>query len=193
MVCRPIGGCLIVALRHDRGGTPIGAADPCRTSCPGCRGSYREGFSHWCRSRSFDGPRPNGSQTELLHSAWAPVSAPGSALGLLLSRALSSAQAAPHWTGRAFHTIFCTTRPSIPRRSRAFLNRRDVSERVPHAARPINSVPFPLISMRGNGNAPPKRSAQTLPARGRAAQPARVLQRLKHLAKALVLDRKAVA
>ena len=106
MVCRPIGGCLIVALRHDRGGTPIGAADPCRTSCPGCRGSYREGFSHWCRSRSFDGPRPNGSQTELLHSAWAPVSAPGSALGVLLSRALSSAQAAPHWSRRAFTQSF---------------------------------------------------------------------------------------
>jgi hypothetical protein len=35
----------------------------------------------------------NGSQAELRHSAWAPVSAPGSALGLLLSRALSSAQA----------------------------------------------------------------------------------------------------
>ena len=37
----------------------------------------------------------NGSQAELQHSAWAPVSAPGSALGLLLSRALSSAQAVP--------------------------------------------------------------------------------------------------
>src|ERR1700735_5291330 len=38
-------------------------------------------------------PDWNGSQAELRHSAWAPVSAPGSALGLLLSRALSSAQA----------------------------------------------------------------------------------------------------
>src|SRR6202167_5657168 len=38
-------------------------------------------------------PDRNGSQAELRHSAWAPVSAPGSALGVLLSRALSSAQA----------------------------------------------------------------------------------------------------
>ncbi len=97
---------LIVAVRREPDGTPIGAVKPFRTSCPRFRGSCREGFSHWCRSRSFDGPRPNGSQTELLHSAWAPVSAPGSALGVLLSRALSSAQAAPHWSRRAFTQSF---------------------------------------------------------------------------------------
>jgi hypothetical protein len=41
---------------------------------------------------SIDNHR-NGRQAEPRHSAWAPVSAPGSALGLLLGRALSSAEA----------------------------------------------------------------------------------------------------
>jgi hypothetical protein len=49
------------------------------------------------------------SQAELQHSAWAPVSAPGSALGVLLSRARSSAQAVPHWGCRA------CTQPLAPR------------------------------------------------------------------------------
>jgi hypothetical protein len=65
MVCFcAAGGCLIVAWLRDLEGASIGAAGPCRTSCPSCRGSYREGFSHWCRSRSLNpdiatGARPS--------------------------------------------------------------------------------------------------------------------------------------
>jgi hypothetical protein len=51
----------------------------------------------------------NGSQAESQHSAWPPVSAPGSAHGVLLSGALCSAQAAPHSSSRA------STQPLAPR------------------------------------------------------------------------------
>jgi hypothetical protein len=96
------------------------------------------------------------SQAEVQHSAWAPVSAPGSAPGLLLSRALSSAQAAPRWGRRAHAQPF--TRPAIPRHSRASCNWHIISKTVPHAAKPLNSVPFPLTSIGGTGT--PARKCQ---------------------------------
>ena len=100
---------------------------------------------------SIDGLR-NGSQAELRHSAWAPVSAHGSALGVLLSRALSSAQAVLQ-----FEAIVPFTQPLARRerpkarpsraardeRSRTATGefdrrrRRDVSERAAHALKPI--------------------------------------------------------
>jgi hypothetical protein len=82
-------------LRPELECAPVGADDAGVTSCLRCRGSCREGFSHWCRAPNgarIDRDR-NGSQAELRHPAWAPVSAPGPALGFGLSRALSSAQA----------------------------------------------------------------------------------------------------
>ena len=68
------------------------------------------------------------SQAEVQHSAWAPVSPPGSALGSLKSRALSSAKAAPQ-----FQAVVSSHN-----------RRRDVSERAAHAAKPNNAVPFSL-------------------------------------------------
>jgi hypothetical protein len=121
----------------------------------------------------------NGSQAELRHSARAPVSAPESALGLLLSRALSSAQAVLQ-----SEAVVPFTQPLAPRDwptarlSRASRNKRshsariraprpatlsagDESERATHPAKPINTVPFPLISIGG--------TERPLPAINRAA------------------------
>jgi hypothetical protein len=52
------------------------------------------------------------------------------------------------------HTTSCTTRPAIPRPSHASCSRRDISELIPHAAKPINPVPFPLFSIGGTGTRP---------------------------------------
>ena len=91
-----------------------------------------------------------------------------------------------------FHATFCTTRPAIPRPPRASSNRRDLFERGPtcRQAPQCRSVPSHLHG--GNGNAPSKTLTHALPARGRAAQPTRVLQRLEHFSETLVLDRKPV-
>ena len=153
----------------------------------------------------------NGSQAELRHSAWAPVSAPGSALGLLLSRALSSAQAVLQ-----SEAVVPSTQPLAPRdrptarlsrasrnrRSRfsedprtetgEFFRRRDVSEHAAHAAKPKSDRSVPTYLYRGNGNGPAARSIEPLPSRGRSAQPASALERLEHLAQTLILDREAV-
>ena len=138
-------------------------------------------------------PDRNGSQAELRHSAWAPVSAPGSALGLLLSRALSSAQAVLQ-----SEAVVPFTQPLAPRDrptarlSRAPRNRRSrsariraprpatssagvtVSERAAHPAKPINTVPFPLISIGGTGTPHPgDQSSRCHPAAVRLNRPAR--------------------
>jgi hypothetical protein len=135
----------------------------------------------------------NGSQAELRHSAWAPVSAPGSALGLLLSRALSSAQAVLQFQAVVpFRQPLALRDRPKPRPSRAppqqaialcedprtetgeFVRRPDVSERAAHAAKPINAVPFPLISIRGTGTTLARdQSSRCHPAAVRLSQPAR--------------------
>ncbi len=148
----------------------------------------------------------NGSQAELQHSAWAPVSAPGSALGLLLSRALSSAQAVLQSEAVVPFTQSLTPRDwPTARLSRASRNKRshsariraprpatlsvgDVSKRATHPAKPKSTVPFPFISLWGTGTALHRQSTQALPTIGRAAKPASPFQRLQHLAQPLVLD-----
>ena len=85
-------------------------------------------------------PDRNGSQAELRHSAWAPVSAPESALGLLLSRALSSAQAVLQ-----SEAVVPFTQPLAPRDwptarlSLASRNGRSHSARI-RAPRPASSA-----------------------------------------------------
>jgi hypothetical protein len=135
----------------------------------------------------------NGSQAELRHSAWAPVSAPGSALGLLLSRALSSAQAVLQ-----SEAVVPFTQPLAPRDwptarlSRASRNRRSRSARIrtPRPATPSAGVTYPSASRtrkahqhrsvptylyRGNGNGRSERSLELLPTGGRSPQPASTL------------------
>jgi hypothetical protein len=114
---------------------------------------------------SIDGLR-NGSQAELRHSAWAPVSAPGSALGLLLSRALSSAQAVLQ-----SEAIVPFTQPLAPRDwptarlSRASRNRRSRSARIrtpPRPATPSAGVTYPSASRTRQSPSAPFRSHLSL-------------------------------
>ena len=134
----------------------------------------------------------NGSQAELRHSAWAPVSSPRSALGLFLSRALSSAQAVfqseavvpftQSLPPRDWPTVRLS-RASRNRRSRspriraptpAVLSQCDASERTAHSAKPIDTVPFPLISIWGTGTPlPGDQSSRCHPAAVRLNRPAR--------------------
>ena len=110
-----------------------------RTSCPGFRGSCREGFSHWCRSRSLERPsserEPGRAATLGLGSGLGPWSA----LGLLLSRALSSAQAVLQ-----AEAVVPFSRPLAPRDrptarlSRASRNRRSRSASEDRAPRPAS-------------------------------------------------------
>ena len=134
----------------------------------------------------------NGSQAELRHSAWAPVSAPGSALGLLLSRALSSAQAALQLEAVVPFTQLLAPRDRPKAQpSRAARNRRSRSARIraprpatpsadvtypsaAHAAKPFNAVPFPLIPIGGTGTTLPRdHSSRCHPAAVRLNRPAR--------------------
>ena len=102
----------------------------------------------------------NGSQAELRHSAWAPVSAPGSALGLLKSRALSSAQAVLQSEAVVPFTQPLALRDSpTARLSRASRNRRSRSARIraPRPAIPSAGVTYP--------NAPRTRQSPSAPFR----------------------------
>ena len=74
-----------------------------------------------------------------------------------------------------------------------FMHRPGVFLPAALAAKCSHAVPFPLFSMGGNGNAAPLRSVEPLPTRRRSTEPAGALQRLKHLAETLILDRQAVA
>ena len=105
------------------------------------------------------------SQAELRHSAWAPVSAPGSALGLLLSRALSSAQAVLQ-----SEAVVPFTQPLAPRDwptarlSRASSNRRSRSARI-RAPTPVSSsagVTYPSAPRTRQSPSTPFRSLSSL-------------------------------
>jgi hypothetical protein len=109
------------------------------------------------------------SQVELQHSAWAPVSAPGSALGLLLSRALSSAQAVLQFEAVApFLPTSCSATSHYPTVSRVRQQaialghdprttpgecgrQRELSQHATLPAKGIHAVPFPLFSIGGTG------------------------------------------
>jgi hypothetical protein len=111
----------------------------------------------------------NGSRAKLRHSTRVPVSALGSAVGLLKSRALSSAQAVLQ-----SEAVEPFTQPLAPRdrlkspivsalpqptlalsqvaltQTSEFARRRDISRRAAHAAKPKSAVPFPRISIGRN-------------------------------------------
>jgi hypothetical protein len=156
MVCFcAAGGCLIVAWLRGLQGASIGAAGPFQTSCPRCRGSYREGFSHWCRSRSLNpdiatGARPSRNTRPGLRSR-------------PLGRRSGCSSAEPYPPPRPLlieavvlsHNLWHHANDHSSAVSRPCY-KRDVSMPVPHAAKPLNTVPFPLISIGGTGTRPPK-------------------------------------
>ena len=136
----------------------------------------------------------NGSQAELRHSAWAPVSAPGGRSGCssaepyppprpffslrpsclppnLLHRATGQQPdcLAPSGTGNRVERGSAPPRPATPSAAIAYPS----SPR--HPAKPKSTVPFPLILDQRNGNDPSAQSIEPLPSRGRSAQPASTL------------------
>jgi len=105
------------------------------------------------------------SQAELQHSACAPVSAPGSALGVLLSRALSSAQAVLQSEAVVPFTLPLAPRDwPTARLSRASRNRRSRSARI-RAPRPVTlsaGVTYPSVPRTRQSPSTPFRSLSSL-------------------------------
>ena len=99
--------CSVVLVHRELEFVPVGVIEG--RGVTSCRqpiaASCRGGLSRSCQSRSI-GPiiLAERSEAEQLHPALAPVLAPGTALGVLPSRALSSAQAVFHFRERTFVT-----------------------------------------------------------------------------------------